>query len=312
MALTKKSNQNFKDIYQEVTDTVIKALEEGTVIWQCPWNKVGLPKNITTGIDYRGWNIFWLNFHTMTKGYKSPFYITYKQAQDLGGTVKKGEKGIKITYWATIVLKNKNLEETTPTAEDTEQRNPTKLVPKDHTVFNIDQTEGIDFPTVESILRSDVQKIEACDKIIDNMPQRPAIWHYGSQAYYTPTSDTVVVPELANFKTNVGYYSTLFHELAHSTGHKKRLDRKEINEPVNFGNDSYSREELTAELTAAFLCAITGIERETQSNSQAYIKGWLKALNNDKKLIFKAASQAQKAADFILSANQSQEDSIAA
>jgi antirestriction protein ArdC len=101
-----KVTTTFKDIYQEVTDAVIQALEEGTVIWQCPWNSAGLPKNITTGIQYRGWNLLWLNFHSSLKGYTAPYYITYKQAQNLGGSIKRGQSGTKIIYWATIELKD--------------------------------------------------------------------------------------------------------------------------------------------------------------------------------------------------------------
>jgi len=300
----KDSTYVLKDTYQEVTDAVIKALEEGTVIWNCSWNKIGFPKNITTDKNYRGWNIFWLNFHTMIKGYQTPFYITYKQAAELGGTIKKGQKGVKITYWATIELKSQPTIITTDfkTGEDKESY-PTKLVPKDYTVFNIDQAEGIDFPKVEAMFRNEAERIEACEKVIAEMPLRPTIEYRGDQAYYDPALDTVVVPKLEAFQNNESYYSVLFHELAHSTGHKSRLNRKEFSEN-KFGDEDYSKEELTAELTAAFLSATTGIEQKTLPNSAAYIKGWLKALKNDKTLLLKAAAQAQKAADYILSASQ--------
>jgi antirestriction protein ArdC len=313
MATAKKSNKNiktattFKDTYQEVTDAVIKALEVGTVVWRCPWNKIGLPKNITTGVQYRGWNVFWLNWHTILNGYSTPFYITFKQAHELGGTVKKSEKGIKITYWATIELKNQAKEIQDQETGDTQTVIPTKLVPKEHTVFNIDQTEGIEFPRVDALQRDEVQRIEACERVIDNMPLRPKLNLNGDQAYYIPKMDVVVVPALKKFKSNEGYYSTLFHELAHSTGHETRLNRKELLEASKQGSPTYAKEELTAELTAAFLCAITGIQQETIQNSAAYIESWLSALKNDKTLVLKAAAQAQKAADFILNAsNQTQ------
>ena len=306
MATSKKSfaknnTSAFKDTYQDVTDAVIKALAEGTVVWQCPWNQVGLPKNVTTGIEYRGWNIFWLNWHTIIKGYKTPFYITYKQAQELGGSIKMGEKGIKIIYWASIELKNQSTNTENQDSEEPNEKYPTRLVPKEHTVFNIDQAEGIQFPVVEALIKNEAAKIEACEEVIRNMPNKPGINIDGSSAYYIRSTDKVVVPNLKVHNSSEEFYCTLFHELAHSTGHESRLNRKEL---LDGGRENYSKEELTAELTAAFLCAVTGIQQKTIDNSAAYIKGWLSALKNDKTLILKAASQAQKAADYILNAKR--------
>lgn len=289
----------FIDTYQEVTDAVIKALEEGTVIWQCSWNETGFPKNITTGNQYRGWNSIWLNFHSIIKGYQAPFYLTYKQAQALGGTIKKGEKGTRITYWATIQLKNQTTETTDRTTGETTETHPTKMVPKSYTVFNIEQTEGINFPAIEALDRTDAEKIASCQLVVHQMPARPVIKN-GTEAFYTPSTDTVIVPTLQRSKTSEGYYSTLFHELAHSTGHESRLNRKEVMQSDGFGKTNYAKEELTAEMTAAFLNAITGISSATLPNNAAYIKNWLTVLKNDKTLILKAAGQAQKAADYIL------------
>jgi antirestriction protein ArdC len=297
-----KVTTTFKDTYQEVTDAVIQALEEGTVIWQCPWNSAGLPKNITTGIQYRGWNLLWLNFHSSLKGYTAPYYITYKQAQQLGGTIRKGQSGTKIIYWATIELKdnaaNSNQEQSTANSSDDKPQ--TRMVPKVHTVFNVDQTEGIEFPEIASLLKSEHECIEACEQVVTGMPNPPRLITNGSQAFYSPVSDTVVVPSLQSFNHAEGYYNTLFHELAHSTGHQNRLNRKELVDTDGFGKANYAKEELTAEMTAAFLCAITGIQQTTITNSVAYIQNWLKALRNDKTLVIKAAAQAQRASDYIL------------
>jgi antirestriction protein ArdC len=302
MATTAQAPQQtntFTDTYQEVTDAVIKALEEGTVIWQCPWNQVGLPKNITTNVNYRGWNLFLLNFHATIKEYPTPYYITYKQANQLKGSIKKGEKGIRIIYWATVELKNRQSDTNAqPADEATKPR--TIMVPKTYTVFNIAQTEGIEFPYFEAEERSEAEKIEACENIIANMPNKPTIRKNGTNAYYQPSTDTVVVPSLKRCKSNEGYYSTLFHELAHSTGHESRLNRKELIESEGFGSKTYAKEELTAEMTAAFLSAITGIGQATIDNSAAYIESWLKALKNDKTLIIKAAAQAHRATDYIM------------
>ncbi|MBL4678823.1 MAG: DUF1738 domain-containing protein [Mucilaginibacter sp.] len=304
MATTAQANpqtNTFVDTYQEVTDAVIKALEEGTIIWQCPWNQVGLPKNITTNINYRGWNLFLLNFHAMIKGYPTPYYITYKQAQKLGGIIKKGAKGIRIIYWAEVVLKNQTADANAQPATDETAKPRTIMVPKAYTVFNIAQTEDIEFPSFEAELRSDAEKIQACEDLVANMPNKPAIKKNGTNAYYQPSTDTVVIPSLKRCKSNEGFYSTLFHELAHSTGHESRLNRKELLESEGFGSSTYAKEELTAEMTAAFLGAITGIGNATIDNSAAYIESWLKALKNDKTLVIKAAAQAQRAADYILS-----------
>ncbi|MET3980418.1 antirestriction protein ArdC [Mucilaginibacter sp. UYP25] len=291
----------FVDTYQEVTDAVIKALEEGTIIWQCPWNQVGLPKNITTNVNYRGWNLFLLNFHSMIKGYPTPYYITYKQAQKLGGIIKKGERGIRIIYWAEVELKNQSAEANQQPKVDEATKPRMIMVPKAYTVFNIAQTEDIEFPAFEAKLRSDVEIIQACEDVIANMPNKPIIRKNGTNAYYQPTTDIVVVPSLKKCKSNEAYYSTLFHELAHSTGHESRLNRKELLNSDGLGSATYAKEELTAEMTAAFLGAITGIGQATIDNSAAYIESWLKALKNDKTLVIKAAAQAQRAADYIMS-----------
>jgi antirestriction protein ArdC len=290
--------KNFKDTYQEVTEAVLEQMESGNIVSRCSWNQVGFPQNVTTGISYRGWNVFWLNFHTMLKGYSVPYYITFKQAQALGGTIKKGEKGTKITYWASIKVRQS--EEAGEPQNGDNSAEQTRMVPKIHTVFNIDQTEGIDFPKVEAMFRSDAEKIEACEQIINEMPNRPQLNLKGQYPAYHPLNDLVTVPDIAQFDSSEEYYCALFHELAHRTGHENRLSRKEITEPNKYGSEPYSREELTAELTAAFLCAITGIQQQTIQNSAAYLQGWLKALKNDKTLILKAAGQAQKAADYIL------------
>lgn len=133
---------NFKDIYQEVTDAVIEQMEKGKLVWRCGWSASGLPSNVTTGICYRGWNVFWLNFHTLLKGYATPQYLTFKQALDLGGNIRKGEKGVKIVYWATIET-GKRKDQIALDHEE-EMMSSKRLVPKVYTVFNIAQTEGIE------------------------------------------------------------------------------------------------------------------------------------------------------------------------
>ncbi len=300
MSTQKNSSFSHRDVYEEVTSYVVNALQQGTAIWQKPWHSVGLPKNVTGTASYRGWNAFLLNFVCLYKHYALPYFITYRQAQQLGGTVKKGERGYQIIYWAEVRSRYQTVVVTDDNGEATEER-PLIRVPKVHTVFNIEQTDGIDYNVQVPQERSNVQKLDACEQVIADMPQRPPIYHIGNAAYYVPSLDEVYMPAQSSFLTDEGYYATLFHELAHSTGHQSRLNRKELVSSDGFGGKTYSKEELTAELTAAYLCGVTGIQQPTIDNSAAYIQGWLKQLKNDKKFFLKAATQAQAAADFMLS-----------
>jgi len=296
--------EGMKDVYQRITDEVIAHLEKGEVIWRKGWSSLGMPKNIATGRMYQGWNMFLLNFITMIKSYKTPFFLTYKQAENMGGSIRKGQKGYPVVWWALVeTKKNKACNES-----EQEEEQPISAtqyrVPKLHIVFNIDQTQGIEFPKAEACLRSHSSKINACEEVINNMPQRPDIRFGGDRAYYHPTEDFIKLPEVERFYSVENYYAVLFHELAHSTGHESRLNRKELMETDGFAGENYSREELTAELTASFLCGICGIGQVTIENSAAYIRSWLDELKNDKRLILKAATQAQAAADFILGSKQ--------
>jgi antirestriction protein ArdC len=290
-------NQNqtgLTDTYKRITGFVIEQLEKGDAIWRKGWNEFGVPKNITTGREYKGWNSFLLNFITMHQKFKTPYFITYKQAMDAGGAIRSGQKGFTVIYWATVENKSKKIE------VGGEEEYLTYRVPKCHTVFNIEQTHGIVYPKIEKQFRSHTEKIHACEKLIDGMPEKPTIRHEGDEPRYYKMTDCIYMPVVEQFHSDQEYYAALFHELAHSTGHTTRLNRSELMRSDGFGKQVYSQEELTAELTAAFLCAVCGIEQQTITNSAAYIKSWLKVLRNDKKLILKAATQAQAAADFIL------------
>ncbi|HEX8677550.1 MAG TPA: zincin-like metallopeptidase domain-containing protein [Segetibacter sp.] len=299
-----------KDIYSQITETVIEALEQGNIIWHKPWNSYGLPKNYTTGRQYRGWNVFWLNFITSYKQYSTPYFLTFNQAKKTGGRIKKGSKGTPIVFWAEVEDKRTTMVVTDEATGEEISIHPTKLIPTTHTVFNLDQTEEMDLSSLESLARKETNNIEACENIIKNMQSAPSIRHFGDRAYYSLMRDQVTMPAKNLFVNDEAYYTTLFHELAHSTGHEKRLDRKELLEHDGFGGENYSKEELTAEFAAAFLSGITGIQPATINNSTAYIKGWLKSLKDDKKLLLTAANQAQKASDFILGINPHEEKAL--
>lgn len=269
--------------YQVITDRIISLLEEGTVPWHRPWGSPeDFPKNLVSGKEYQGINTFLLS----SAGYESPYWLTFKQAKERGGSVRKAEKGMPCIYWNTIEIED---------AKSGEMKSRGFL--KRYTVFNVAQCEDVAYPPVEKIER-EFEPIEACEKLVAKMPNPPGIKHEGNRAAYSPSQDTVSMPRPESFESPEHYYSTIFHELTHSTGHEKRLNRMPIaNAP---GGRGYAMEELVAEMGAAFLCGRTGLEDKTIDNSAAYIDFWLGRLRNDSKLVVQAAGKAQKASDYII------------
>ena len=275
-------------VYEIITERILAQLEAGTVPWRKPWNgEAGMPKNLVSGKQYRGINIFLL--HTL--GYDSPWFVTFKQAKKLGGQVRKGEKGCPVVFWKWI-----DNEEETEDGQVTKARVP---LLRYYTVFNLEQCDGITAPAVDVPERKH-EPLQAAERIVDGMPQRPTVEHGFRGACYSPSEDTVRMPKPERFEARDGYYATLFHELTHATGHSSRLDRKLDTKRAAFGSDSYTREELVAEMGASFLCGEAGILDSQLDQSAAYISGWLKTLRSDRKLVVTAAAQAQKAADYIL------------
>lgn len=273
------------NIYDVVTNKIIENLENGVIPWNKPWSG-GCPKNFISGKDYRGMNAILLTLND----YKNNNWLTFKQAKLKGGSIKKGEKGTQVIFWNFTKVEKKD------SNGDIEE----KSIPfiKYYTVFNIEQTKDIDFETIEESFNFD--NIEKCEDVVKNMQNKPEIEHIGNSASYSPSLDRIKMPEQKKFKTNTGYYSTIFHELTHSTGHTTRLDRDGVEGVTHFGSATYSKEELIAEMGSSFLCGHTGIEKETIDNASAYIKGWLSKLKNDNKILIQAAGKAQKAVDYIL------------
>ncbi len=279
------------DIYQNVTDQIIAMLEKGVVPWRSPIlgrQSAGMPKNLESGKEYRGVNVFLLAFTAWASGYESSYWLTFNQAKQKKGSIKKGEKSSFVIFWKQY--------ETT----DKETGEPTKVpVLRYYRVFNVAQCEGIAAPDAVTYTPTDFQPIDAADAIVKAYADAPAIEHGGTRAFYRPSTDVVRLPEPTRFASCEEYYSTLFHELAHSTGHSKRLDRKLDTEPQPFGSPDYGKEELVAEMAAAFLSAHVGIQPVTIENQAAYLHGWLKQLRGDKKLVITAAAAGQKASDWI-------------
>src|SRR3984957_4881748 len=280
------------DLYQTVTDQIVAMLESGVIPWRSPIlgrSKAGHPKNLNSGKQYRGVNVFLLAFTAFTKGYGSSYWMTFNQAKERGGNVRKGEKSSMVVFW-------KQYE-----ATDKETGHPPKIpVMRYYNVFNAEQLDGIDIPDAVKYEPINFVPIDEAEKIAAGYLGGPAVGHDGGQqAFYRPTSDTVHMPEKTRFASIEEYYSTLFHELSHSTGHSTRLDRKLDTAPKPFGSCDYGKEELVAEMYAAFLCSYAGIQPTVIANQAAYLGGWLKQIKADKKLVISAAGQAQRAADWI-------------
>ncbi|PVY40855.1 ArdC family protein [Pontibacter virosus] len=293
--------QKFNHLAEQVTNEIIAELQKGKVIWQKPWSSYGLPKNYASGRPYEGFNAFYLHHVTEKNNYTAPYFLTFRQAQEMGGRVRKGQKGNPIVYWKIYEAK----EQEQPADQDVarKEKNSKKFVPFLWTVFNIDQVEGVDFHLPEKLRRSGQQLIEACQRVVDGFPSpRPRILHGGSQAWYAPGTDTVQVPEPKRFLSPEAFHATLYHELIHATGHHARLNRFNRDEtPARFGDEAYSKEELIAEMGASFLCAHTGIRKAVFQNSVAYLQGWISRFREDKTMLIYAGTRAFKAAGYILS-----------
>jgi antirestriction protein ArdC len=268
-------------VYDIVTERILSELEKGEVPWRKPWRALP-PANLISKKHYRGINFFLLSL----AGYGSQYWLTYRQAQSLGGNVRKGEHGTKIVFWKFDKYE-------TETADgETEKRASAFL--RYYVVFNLEQTEGL-----KALLAlPSANPIESAEAIVAGMPNAPA-FEQDFRASYIPSKDTVTMPSRTAFQSQAEYYSTLFHELTHATGHAKRLGREGFDKPQMFGSESYSREELVAEMGSAMLCGVSGIELSTIANSAAYLKSWTARLKGDSRLVVSAASAAQKAADYI-------------
>lgn len=290
---------NLADIYQEITDQMIAMIEAGTRPWSKSWNGSTAP-NIplrSTGVPYRGINVLTLWVAAMTKGYASPHWLTFKQALALGGCVRKGEKGSTVVYANKIEVDADSKGQGGGERGEDGKRQVAFL--KRYTVFNAEQINGIEakYPTPAPIITAtnpDERDAEL-DALFARVPV--TLKHFGSQPYYQPSGDHVVMPQFADFHTSDDYYSTLAHELCHATGHVDRLARPSL---ISTKREDYAREELVAELGAAFVSATIGIKLHDREDHAAYLANWLQVLRNDKRCIFTAARLAQDASDWLL------------
>lgn len=267
----------FDDICKTVTATVIEALEQGIEGgWKKPWlSELTMPKNVTTGNFYKGINILGLWANARAKGYNSDLWATYKQWASIGAQVRKGEKATFGCYYGFNETEKNGKIVKTP-------------ISRIFWVFNADQVEGFKKESVENCVTN-------FDAIVTKTGAK--ICHSGDRACYIPKLDQINIPTKEAFTSKEGYFSTLFHELAHWTGAESRINRNLSNK---FGDESYAIEELIAELSAAFTGAIVGMEIEVRKDHLQYIQNWIKVLKSDSKAIVKVANAAQKATDYIL------------
>ena len=277
------------DIYQMVTDRIIAQLESGIIPWKKPWTGVSpLNGGAFNRITKKSYSI--LNQMLLGEGGE---YATFKQWSALGGKIRKGEKQKIVVFWKVIHK----------TIQDKDGNDKEVGIPflQYYGVFHISQVDGVEPLNLDEL--EEVDPIPEADEIITSYVDREGINYKeiaSNEAYYSPLDDRVVVPMKSQFENANEFYSTAFHELTHSTGHKTRLDRSHIGVAA-FGSEEYSKEELVAELGAAGMLNLLGIEiPETFKNSTAYIQSWIKALRNDKKMIVMASSKAEKAIAYIL------------
>lgn len=286
-----------QDVYSRVTAKIIADLEQGVRPWQKPWNAAHAAGHITrplraNGQPYKGVNVLLLWGEAMAKNYTAPIWMTYKQAATLGAQVRKGEHGALVVYADRI----------TKTETDEQGHEAEREIPflKGYTVFNVEQVDGL--PThfyAKAEPPKPIERIERAEAFF--MCTGATVQHGGNQAFYAPSRDLIQMPPRESFRDAESYVATRAHETIHWTAHPSRLAR-ELGK--RFGDEAYAAEELIAEIGSAFLCADLGITPEPRDDHAAYVAHWLKVLKGDSRAIFTAASQAQRAADYLHSLNQ--------
>lgn len=282
-----------KDVYSIITDNIIAQLEKGVIPWRKPWAHDVIPQNLISKRAYQGINLWLLGM----LGYEQNYFLTYKQVQELGGSVKQKETGHLVIYWK--MNESKVISSADDNGEKSQEQKKHSIL-RYYTVFNIAQCENIPEDKLPGIVEHDNQPLMECEAIVNSMPNPPAIRAKEQEAYYHPGKDYINMPRRKSFNTSEDYYAVLFHELIHSTGHSSRLNRDGIQQMSQFGSTLYSTEEIIAEMGSCYLCAIAGIAPKPLENSVSYIKEWIERLKRDTRILIYAASQAQKAADYIL------------
>lgn len=283
------------DIHQEITDRIVAAIERGAERFEMPWHRGGIsqgrPANALSRRGYRGINVLALWVAAESKGYTSGYWATYGQWQNLGAGVKKGQKATRIVFYRQIVRDRRE-------GEQSDDETVTYFAVRFFSVFNADQVNGWRPP--EQVSKGHVEALAQAEGFIRNTGA--VIRHGGARAYYHPARDDIVMPDRSRFvdtpagSATEGYYATLFHELTHWTGDRKRVNRSLSG---RFGDKAYAMEELVAELGGAFLCADLGVSNTPRADHASYVAGWLEVLKKDRKAVFTAANRAHEAAEYL-------------
>ena len=276
------------NIYETVTIRILAQLAAGQIPWRRTW-KAGLPKSLTSGHEYRGVNLLMLG----TAEYSSRYWLTFRQTQRLGGNVRKGEHATPVVYW-----KWRTPEDLAKLAATIGRENLAPCVPFTSSVFNLDQVDGVSRPE-DDVPNQANRRLEIAEQMLEVMPDKPEIVHSATGTpCYCPQLDRVMLPHLSQFESADHYYSVLWHELVHSSGAPKRLNR--FSDAQRDQPEKYSFEELVAEFGAAFLCNFAGIQNPgTEALQASYIEGWSRVFAQDQRILLRAASAAQRAADYI-------------
>lgn len=266
-------------------------MEEGVLPWEIPWTNKTAPCNFKSGIKYRGLNSILL----LVSGFSCNKWGTFKQITEEGGKIKKGERGRKIIFWTKISHSNMT------SSNSDENEDKTKLILKTYTVFNLEQTEGLESLILNEVVEDDFNPIQNAENIILNAREEIKIFHSGSMAYYAPLKDSIYLPSPTDFKSINDYYSTKFHECIHWTGIPERLNRYDVGVAMHARKEEYSFEELVAEFGSCFLMAEAGLlNDDINRSSSSYIAHWLKFIKSNPEVLPIAINKAQRACDWIL------------
>ena len=309
------------EIIQAVNDKVIEGLKDKGLSWFRPWKsgEENQPLNRLSSNYYKGFNIFLLNAEMIQRDYKCNQWLTFKQVSQMDGKVKKGSKSTEIYFWklgyqdmktgkflTDKQIKSVNLREKFTSNGKPIDRYRKTFAIRYYKVFNLDQTTGIEPLKFEPSINASFTNNEMVDSIVDGYISRSnplvlTVSKTSNQAYYSPSNDLVVMPEQDSFVDSDSYYKTLFHELAHSTGHNTRLNRKGVASMNYFGSESYAQEELIAEISSMYLTGLCDLNpKDSDDNSQAYINGWVRKFEDEAKECFYAMQQATKCSTLIL------------
>ena len=292
------------DLYASVTARIVAALEQGTPPWVRPWSRISdaLPVNAQTGRAYRGVNFALLSLEAQACSYLVNRWLTYRQANELGAQVRRGERGSTVVFWQLRRVAATG--ETFPDDQPPDHRDKIYPLLRAYTVFNVAQVDGLPADQVQARIPTWEPEARGEELLLMSSAR---FRQGGTQAYYQPATDEIHLPPLAAFPTASGYYATALHELVHWSGHPSRCRRDLTG---RFGDSAYAAEELVAEMGAAYLCAHCRIDGELRHAS--YLQSWLKVLRSDKRAIFTAAAQAQRAADYVLALAQPPDAAAAA